>query len=128
MIARRMATTALTGLLAACSLAPARGSTAFTEVVVSTAAVSTVAVALTAVSVAGDLTGGAVDLPDAAASIMAADSRAVASEAVPQAGSTAAVAFMVAAEEGFTAVVASMVEAAVGSTVVVAATAADIAN
>jgi hypothetical protein len=122
MIVRRTATTALIGLLAACSLAPARGSTAFTEVVVSMAAVSTVAVALTAVSVAEDLTGGAVDLPDAAASIMVADSRAVVSEAVPEAGSTAAVDSMAAVAVGSTVVVV------VDSTVAVAATAADIAN
>jgi hypothetical protein len=74
------------------------------------------AVALTVGSVAGALMAGAVDLPDAEASIMVADSRAVVSEAVPQAGSTEVV------EAGFTAAVA------VGSTVVAEATAADIAN
>jgi hypothetical protein len=120
MIARRTATTALIGSMAASLSAPGRGSMAFTAVAVSMAAVSTVAVALTAVSVAEDLTGGAVDLPDAAASIMAADLRAVVSEAVPQAGSTAAVAF--------TAVVAFMVAAVGVDSTVVAATAADIAN
>jgi hypothetical protein len=82
------------------------------------------AVALTVGSVAGALMAGAVDLPDAEASIMVADSRAVVSEAVPQAGSTvvAEAAFTEVVEAGFTAA------EAVGSTVVAEATAADIAN
>jgi len=78
------------------------------------------AVALTVGSVAGALMDEAVVLPDAVASIMAADSRAAVSEAALEAGFIAAVASTVAAEAGFT--------GAVGSTVEVAATAADIAN
>ena len=125
MIVRRTATTALIGSTAGSLSAPVPGSTAFMADVVSmdgglTATVLAVgvlaAVALTVGSVAGALMAGAVDLPDAEASIMVADSRAVVSEAVPQAGSTEVV------EAGFTAAVA------VGSTVVAEATAADIAN